>query len=186
MSNTKYLEESLTLFENGDSRRGIEKFSSGLSSARNKMNEKEWKVFIEDIKNGVLVKTAIKCPFTEHAVLRPSGYPGDAGLIDHIYGYKSPLLDDFTKAIYSFTTNSPSSRAVRYRRYLMSILIDKTIHLRGESTSILAVACGHLRELDLCRTLLNIRPKRFIALDQDIESLKEVEKCFSKYGVSTL
>lgn len=49
--------------------------------------ETESKAATRGIRKSLGVSNAYECLFTIHAVKRPSGYPRDATLIDHIKGY---------------------------------------------------------------------------------------------------
>lgn len=157
---------------------------AGLAEKRRDLAPTDWKSYVSEVREHPAMKATKLCPFTSHAAARPFGYPGDAGLIDHIYGYTQPQLDEFSRTLYNYTTSAPASRAVRFRRHILANLVDRVLHEKDTNANILAVACGHLRELDLSRNLPHVRPKRFIALDQDAHSLAEVEKCFGRYGVT--
>ena len=178
-----YLKECEDQFQQGKFMSAMRLMVDDLVTIRFGLSETEWKAAITGIRESQAVSYAYECPFTNHAAKRPRGYPGDATLIDYIYGYLSPNLVSRAKEIYGFTTSSPASRAVRYRRMILANLIDEAIHKNGTQTKILAIACGHLREIDFSQSIKNIRPHTFIALDQDEESLSEVSRRASQYGV---
>ncbi|MBP0639723.1 hypothetical protein [Cupriavidus sp. AcVe19-6a] len=185
MQTETFLEEADRYFNAGDCISAMRTINSGLASVRSAMHDEEWKDFVVTAREHPALKTTRLCPFTSHAARRPYGYPGDAALIDYIYGYVKPELDKLPRSIYAHTVGAAAPRAVRFRRHLLANLIDRVLHEQGTGASILAVACGHLRELDLSRLISQIRPQRFLALDQDENSLAEVDKCFAPFGVST-
>jgi len=185
MESIPFLDEAGADFNVGNCNRAMRTIISGLAVARKEMDGAAWRDYAVKAREHSALKTTRLCPFTNHAISRPFGYPGDAPLLDHIYGYARPVLSDLPRSLYAYTTGESACRAVRYRRHLLAHLIDRVLHERDEGASILAVACGHLRELDLSRLIEQITPERFVALDQDVNSLNEVGRCFAQYGVST-
>ncbi len=179
-----FLDDSEHLFQAGDAHGAMRSLCDGLAAQRMMLEAAAWRQFVEDARQHPAMRTAYRCPFTRHAATRPAGYPGDASLIDHIYGYQQPAMAALEAAIYAFTTSAPATRAVRYRRHVLALAIDRCLHERAAASRILAIACGHLRELDASRAISQITPQRFIALDQDANSLAEVERCFGRYGVT--
>lgn len=180
-----YLDEAYEYFTAGKTNPAMHSLISGLAHSRNEMSGDEWKGHVAEVREHPALKTTRLCPFTNHAASRPFGYPGDAALIDHIYGYAHPVLSDLPKALYAYTIGASAPRAVRYRRHLLAHLVDKVLHEHDINACILALACGHLRELDVSRLISQIRPRQFVALDQDANSLAEVQRCFAPLGVST-
>jgi hypothetical protein len=77
------------------------------------------------------------------------------------------------------------AHAVRTRRELLARTIDE---VAGEIPSplILSVAAGHLREVELSRAVAEARVGRFIALDQDRDSLHEVWTQYASLGIEPL
>lgn len=180
-----FLDESCSQFDSGNGMKAMRTICEGLRAVRFGVSAERWREYINIARAHKSLATAYSCPFTTHAASRPFGYPGDATLIDYIYGYKKPSLSGAASKIFGFTTNSPAARAVRFRRSILAHLIDKILHARGEEAEILSVACGHLRELELSQGILRIRPANFIALDQDEKSLAEVSKSYGALGVTT-
>jgi hypothetical protein len=66
----------------------------------------------------------------------------------------------------------PSAKAVRYRRRLLAGLIDRVAKRGGPS--VLAIAAGHLREVELSCAVQSGSLKEFVAFDQDEASLAVV------------
>ena len=152
----------------------------------NSVNRSEWKQIVKDTLLTHPIKEIIhKDPFTFRAFSKPRGYAGDAVMIDYIYGYydQKDTVDDIGRAISSVSLNSPSTRAVRNRLNFIVNKIDKLVENQADA-EILSVACGHCREFGLCQDFKAHQPKRFIAMDQDEESLQIVKKDYSQLGIS--
>lgn len=185
MPSATFLDEAEACFGSGKCNPAMHLLASGLESARKEMSNAEWKRYVAEVRKHNAVKTTRLCPIVNHALSRPFGYPGDATLIDHFYGYAKPVLTGLPQSLYAFVTGASAPRSVRFRRHLLAHYIDKVLHERDSDASILAVGSGHLREIDLSRVITHIRPRRFMALDQDANSLAEAERCFTPFGVST-
>ena len=127
-------------------------------------------------------------PFTYRAFSKPRGYAGDAVMMDYIYGLgeASQAAREATplgRAIFQYMDTRPSAKAVRYRRRLLAGLIDG-VAKRGDA-SVLAIAAGHLREVELSRAVQSGYLREFVALDQDENSLALVDREYSRLGIRT-
>jgi hypothetical protein len=128
-------------------------------------------------------------PFTFRAFSKPRGYAGDAVMMDYIYGLgeAAPSAREATplgRAIFQYMDGRPSAKAVRYRRRLMAGLIDR-VAKRGDA-SVLAIAAGHLREIELSAAVQSGSLREFVALDQDENSLAVVEREYAWRGVRSV
>ncbi len=127
-------------------------------------------------------------PFTRRAYLKPRGYPGDAGLMEIIYGEGESVKKQLARStqrgrlIYNWLMRFSGAVGVRSRRDYLAALIDETAKLKCRP-SILSIACGHLREAGPSEAISGGHLGRFLALDQDLTSLKEVDREYSRYGV---
>ncbi len=126
-------------------------------------------------------------PFSSRSFRKPRGYAGDAVLIDYIYTRNCRTTPDETvsemgEKVFDFNRDTPACAAVRARRDLVASLIDEICTL-VDHPQILSVACGHLREATLCRSVIGGQTGRFIALDQDRLSLDVVEQELLHHGV---
>ncbi|MFC4525016.1 class I SAM-dependent methyltransferase [Dyella halodurans] len=127
-------------------------------------------------------------PFVWRTYSKPRGYAGDAVMLDYIYGpqFANP---SFTSAaaqrLYLFSTNSQACQAVRYRREQLSIAIDRAA-VAVECPRILALACGHLRELSSCHAIAMKRPVQIVAIDQDKLSLDQIERDYGAYNIELI
>ncbi|GJE42722.1 hypothetical protein AEGHOMDF_1895 [Methylobacterium soli] len=117
-----------------------------------------------------------ECPFTRHSFTRPRGYPGDAGLLDYVYRHPDaqPAIEAASsvgRGVMSHTINVSACEAVRRRKDTLAAKIDETARRRPDA-EILAVACGHLREVESSSALGGGGVRRLLATDQDEGSLK--------------
>jgi hypothetical protein len=157
---------------------GMETLHQGLAALRRHWSQKEWRRFcLETARIHSLRELLHQCPFTRRGYERPRGYAGDAELIDYLYAERMEEELRFMPGghIYRSLYQQPSSRSVRERRELFAKEIDAvaaTVHM----PRVLSVACGHLREAELSRSIKEHRIGEFIAFDQDPVSLAEVAK----------
>lgn len=118
-------------------------------------------------------------PFTRWGFDKPRGYPGDAVLLDYTYGHGPFVERTIAEAppvgqqIHSWLMRYSGAAGIRDRRRLLARMIDETVAVKPQA-HILSIACGHLRELLLSQALQFGTIGRFVAMDQDEESLKEV------------
>lgn len=153
-----------------------------LSGLRRAMLPDEWKRFVADCRAHVLCTLVHQDPFTRWSFQKPRGYPGDASLLDLIYGEpeaadsirsSSPL----GQSIFARNRNVPSCRAVRYRK---ALLTERLRSLAGGR--VLSVACGHLREM----RPVDSEGLYLTAFDSDERSLEEVRRTLGKERVATI
>jgi hypothetical protein len=128
-------------------------------------------------------------PFTYRAFAKPRGYAGDAVMMDYIYGLgeageAARNATPLGRAIFQYMDTRPSAKAVRYRRQLIAGLIDQAAI--GKRARVLAVAAGHLREVELSSAVQNRQLEEFVALDQDEASLAVVARDYGHLGIRTL
>lgn len=166
---------------------GMAELFSGLHALRSSSTPEMWKSIVEECVNHPIIEQIHQDPFTARSFHKPRGYAGDAVLIDYIYSgdsqnpSESPI-SSLGEIIFRFTTGAPASAGVRARRDLMASYIDEACAVI-EGPHILSVACGHLREATLCRSVLNDEVGRFIAMDQDELSLEVVKESTAHHGV---
>ncbi len=128
-------------------------------------------------------------PFTYRAFSKPRGYAGDAVMMDYIYGLGEArqaacAATPLGRAIFEYMGTRPSAKAVRYRRQLIASLIDRVAGKGG--TSVLAIAAGHLREVELSAAVRSGKLEDFVAFDQDEASLAVVADGYGRCGVRTM
>lgn len=153
-------------------------------------SEKEWRrVVDEQVRRQPVYPLALLDPFVARANMKPRGYAGDAVMLDYIYHHPSrrrelDALPPLTKAAMQFTTNADAPRAVRNRAALLAAEIDATVR-RKPRPAVFSMACGHLREALMSSALQAGQVGRFLAVDQDPESLAVVESAVGHLGVET-
>lgn len=157
---------------------GIVKFLFDLKST---MPAAEWRSLAPLITAHRLQNYLLQDPFTGWSYRKPRGYSGDAGLLDFIYGHPSSFAEveaatKLGKVIYEATRQAPAAVAVRERREILARIVDETAN-RIEMPEILAIAAGHLRESTLSKSAADGRLGRWVALDQDLESIAEIGRC---------
>ena len=117
------------------------------------------------------------------------GYAGDAVLIDYIYTRSCRTTSDETvsemgEKVFEFNRDTPAcARRAAPGATWVAAADRRNLHAGGSSPKILSVACGHLREATLCRGVTGGQTGRFIALDQDRQSLDVVEQEVLHHGV---
>jgi extracellular factor (EF) 3-hydroxypalmitic acid methyl ester biosynthesis protein len=126
----------------------------------------------------------LQSPLTRRAFEKPRGYAGDAELIDLMYGCGPRLRQTTTlgERLYAREFELSGSRSVRYRRMCLASEIDGA-ETDGTRPSVLAVACGHLREAELSASVRDGRV-RITALDQDPDSIAVVGREYGLLGVA--
>lgn len=149
----------------------------------------DWKSFAQSCLQHPLCGLLHQDPFTYRAFSKPRGYAGDAVMMDYIYGLgeahsAAANATAIGRAILQYMDSRPSAKAVRYRRRLLAGLIDRVAQ-RGNA-SVLAIAAGHLREVDLSFAVQAGQLSSYVAFDQDEASLAEVLRSYSKYGIQTI
>lgn len=159
-----------------------------LTELRRELRTDDWRTLAaETINTHPIASLLLQCPLTAHCAKKPRGYAGDAGLIDHIYGLgdavSAPHPATLAGRIYAWNVNTPGCRAARRRREIIAAEIDKAARRSPARASMLSVACGHLREADLAVALRDGSIDRFVALDQDKDSLAEVARAYGHLGV---
>lgn len=149
----------------------------------------QWREQIEFCRQHPICSLLHEDPFTYRAFSKPRGYPGDAALLDYIYGreemWPAPEASCVGRRVFSYTTLAPSTRGVRARRGFIAALIDRLAE-EVRHPKVLSIAAGHLREASLLGSLKRRTLGRLVALDTDKESLQEVEDSYGCFGVETV
>ena len=186
------LDKALCLFkENGPNgaMHAIRIARDSMRAARNKFeSDADWRRFIdEQIRTHPIFPALHEDPFIGRAFAKPRGYAGDAVLLDFIY--QDPANRCYAtaatargRASLGFSTNTPAPRAGRTRAWLLANEID-AVCARTEAAEIFSLACGHLREARHSVELASQPVGRFLAMDQDVESLEVVRRDAGPLGV---
>lgn len=128
-------------------------------------------------------------PFTYRAFAKPRGYAGDAVMMDYIYGLgeaeqAARNATTLGRRIFQYMGTRPSARGVRYRRQFIARLIDQVAERKG--SSVLAIAAGQLREVELSMAVQSGKLQEFVAFDQDETSLAVVTRDYAHLGVQSM
>jgi len=127
-------------------------------------------------------------PFTYRTFSKPRGYAGDAVMLDYIYGPRFaplPEMSPLAQQVFLYTTHSQASQAVRHRREVLAAAVDRAALEVGQPITAISIASGHLREA-ACSRALACGKVRWIAFDQDEESLLVAEKEYGRLGVEVV
>lgn len=181
---------AIAAFEDGHYTEAIDTITHALSQRRSETIARggtdAWQLDVNELRSSPLFGLAQQDPFTNHCYRKPRGYPGDALLLDWIYRdfrlLTPPQPTTTAASIYRETIDCGPAEAVRWRRQRLADLIDETAS-RKPNARVLAVAAGHLREADLSVALQRGRIGEVVALDQDEESLAEVDRRYTASGM---
>jgi hypothetical protein len=148
-----------------------------------------WPAYARLCRNHPICRLLHQDPFTYRAFSKPRGYAGDAVMMDYIYGLGEAVqaaskATPLGRAIFQYVSTCPSGRGVRYRRQLIAKLIDTVAGQGGRS--VLAIAAGHLRELEFSIAVKTGHLEEFVAFDQDEASLAVVDRDYRHLGVRTM
>ncbi len=145
-----------------------------LASCRRWRWTDQWSEFDKAVRSSGLLDTLHLDPITRHSYSKPRGYPGDAVLLDYLYDFEGAatkarsLLCPGGAAVSQAVWNNVEAQSVRWRRDYLAREIRQAA---ANGLSVLSVAAGHMRELDI----LQAEPRVPVAaLDQDASSLEVV------------
>ncbi|HSA86353.1 MAG TPA: class I SAM-dependent methyltransferase [Nitrospira sp.] len=170
---------------------GMASLIEGLWSLRRSCSVSTWKSLQPQAQRHPLREVLHSDPFTKWGFEKPRGYPGDAVLLDYTYGY-GPFVErtvaeatEVGKRVHSWLMTYSGAAGIRDRRRLLAQMIDETAMAKSRS-HVLAIACGHLRELLLSKALQHGAIGRFVAIDQDEESLEVVRQHHQNGKIETV
>ncbi|TPL91370.1 class I SAM-dependent methyltransferase [Mesorhizobium sp. B2-3-10] len=169
----------------------VRRLLSLLNALRAKVHPDVWQALIPVAQNHPIQKYFLEDPLTHWSFTKPRGYSGDAQLLDYIYcdphvAESVASASEVGKALYSHTQNVPSCVAARERRDLLTRYVDETAARNGPETEVLAIAAGHLREANRSAALAEGGLKRWVALDQDPQSVGLIARDFQGSAVEAI
>ena len=182
-------DKTIENLHNGDISAMVSPLVHKLARMKWRTEQDEWRKAVSFSRSHPIFELLYQDPFSRRAFEKPRGYPGDAELLDIIYNSNyHPFVSDVTpfgEKMFPFIINRKMPSAVRERRSILADQID-TVCEEIENPHILSIACGHLRETRHSESFMAGRVGKFVGLDQDGESLAEVERELSSFGVTTL
>lgn len=169
---------------------GMAELLPALQARRLNADDDAWAEFVRVCMRHPLRALLHEDPFTYRAFAKPRGYAGDAALLDFIYGreegWPAPEgTSELGRQLFEFTTRSSACEGVRARRGFIADLLDD-LAAEVPRPQVLSLAAGHLREAALSAAVRRRRLGRYVALDADREALREVERCYGRFGVEPL
>ena len=180
---------SITLAERGQLAASVDQPRGGLRQARRAAESTDsWRAEIDrQVRPHPVLTYSHESPLVHRCYVKPRGYAGDAVLLDLIYRHPAiqPLANQATtrgRQLMEAGLTSPAPRAVRNRCRLLAEEID-AVCCRHPRAEILSLACGHLREAEHSAALAEGGFGRFVALDQDEESVESVRRDYGALGV---
>jgi SAM-dependent methyltransferase len=168
----------------------IHGLARNLHELRRWVGDAGWSNAVREARGHRLARRLREDPFTDRALARPRGYPGDAVAMDYVYAGLPAVLRQGTthlgRAIFAYTAGcSAVAVAARQRRNTLSLAIDQTA-AEVHGARVLAVGSGHLREARRSRAVAAGALGELVAVDADRESLRVVERDLSRAGVRTV
>jgi extracellular factor (EF) 3-hydroxypalmitic acid methyl ester biosynthesis protein len=165
-----------TYFAEGDFLAGCSALDDGIWPIRAAAGgDTAWKNAVSLNRGHAVHKTAGASTFVRYAREKPRGYPGDAVLMDMIYGIDGHGLitteTSEARQISCHWLSHPTAEAVRRRRRRFASYIDGAAR-HGRPPDVFSVACGHARECDLSEALKNGEVGSFVGMDHDQNSLE--------------
>ena len=183
------LDRAAAMADAGQLAAAVDGLRQGLWAARAAEPSPEaWRALVDrEVRNHPALAFAHENPFVWRCFSKPRGYAGDAVMLDFIYRHPSAqgLVAEATlrgQRQMEVCLTTPAPRAVRNRCRLLADEIDG-VCLRNGEAEILSIACGHLREAGHSEAIRAGRFGRFVALDQDVESLATVAGDLAGVGV---
>ena len=158
------MDDAQAMLLSGNVQEGMDCVILGMREIRKRYSTSEWKEFSQTtFLSHPITQLIHQCPFTYHSFSKPRGYPGDAELLDFIYGFKQPSqnLTSLGREIFNYLRDEPVASSVRARRDILTTMIDDIASEATHPIQILSIACGHLRE---AQESVAIREKRLIEI----------------------
>ncbi|WP_457153930.1 class I SAM-dependent methyltransferase [Mesorhizobium sp. P5_C1] len=169
----------------------IRRLMSHLNATRSKVHPDVWQALIPVVQGHPVLEYFLEDPLTRWSFSKPRGYSGDAELLDYIYcdphvAESVANASETGKALYTHTQDVPSCVAARERRDLLTRYVDESAAKNGPQTEVLAIAAGHLREANRSVALAEGRLKRWVALDQDPQSVGLISRDFQGTAIEAI
>jgi hypothetical protein len=175
----------------------LPEFMSAIEGARSRLlaqGQREWKDWVSTSPALLAWRSFLRAdPYTDRALTKPRGFPGDAVVMDFAYRHPS-ISDHLRKAgglgnlIYHFTSGAPQSESARMRRDRIAQEIAGIVRSNGSRTiKVVSVAAGHARELELLADRCSpdeVSRLDFIAIDSDLASGEAIKSYAGSFRIS--
>lgn len=181
------LDQVETAINQGQFSDALSTLYDGLSRIRTHSSVEEWKQFVTQYREHAVSQFFLQEPLTRRAFDKPRGYAGDPVIFDFVYVHDKVVQPSARPTEISEILNCEvnravqASHAVRERKRILSRKINQTAE-RVENPYILSVACGYLREALDSSAVKNGNIGKFVAIDQDKESLSVVAELIKDFG----
>lgn len=181
------LDVALRLIQGGEVAPGLDHLVDGLAALRAGIGTEEWASFTQSICLAHPIRETVHLdPLTRRAYDRPRGYAGDPVVLDYMYGNATPgPLCQLGEQIHTYAVGGDAARSVRSRRDMLRELIDNTARTTSKPR-ILAIGCGHLRELEGSTVALRGELGRIVAMDHDPQTLRDISFRFHRQPLQTV
>jgi len=169
----------------------INRVARELHKIRLKYSGSVWQALIPMAQQHPVASFFLQDPFTRWSFSKPRGYSGDAHLLDFIYRHSSVEKDiagasNLGRQLYESTSDSASSQAVRERRDILAAKVDEVADANGPGSEVFTIAAGHLREAERSKALKSKKLKRWVALDQDPQSIATIRQDWAGTAIEPL
>lgn len=191
---TAFLDKGQRLLEQNTResvRQAVKLLAGDLYTLKYGANGSQWQEVLQAAQRHPVKNILSEGLQIRHSQQWPRGYPGDAEMLDLIYGLGKTGAKLVTATPrgqyieeYCFGTLVQVSARRRLKR--IANLIDSLAYRDARPPHILSIACGHLREGHISRAVREKRFGRFVALDQDAQSLEVVREEFASLGIETV
>lgn len=161
----------------------------GLGYIHKRYSTEAWKQFITEYREHWISDFFLQEPLTRRASEKPRGYAGDPVMLDLQYDFENEVSPPYENKqpevsellYYELNRISHVQNANRERKRILARKIDQTSE-RVANPYILSVACGHLREALDSVAIKNKSIGKFVAIDQDEESLSVAAESIKGFG----
>ena len=168
----------------------LDSLASHLRSLKREQSDGEWNATIEECRTHSLCGLLHQDPPQRTRLRQTAGLPRRCRTVDIIYGrdyrpyYFAPVTE-LGDSIFRYLIECKAPSAVRFRRDFVVGQIDH-VCATNPAAHILSVACGHLREAKISRSVQTRAFGRFVGLDHDPESLNVVTRACGDLGVEAM
>ena len=147
--------------------------------------EGELSLFRAICKSHPLAKLVLEDPYSRRAHDKPRGYAGDAVMLDYIYRPQPIAASSIGLAMHRATTGLSNAKSILWRRDYLASKITAAMR-RTSPARVLAVASGHMRELDVIKTPSKQDALEICAVDLDDLSLQECCRSYPGINIRTV